>query len=156
MRHGSVLQRMPVGSKWVQVCGNKALSLLMSVQEFRCREFHNISLVSSAYPAPPYGIRGPVTILHFVFSLSVPTVHIKAIFCRRGILPWGEKQHLSPTLAFSHTFPKLWGTKGNFFFFFFKDQDLKEKLLSQLSNRSISWDLKLWVHVKKSDPTMNY
>lgn len=48
MRHGSMLQRMPAGSKWVQVCGNNALSLLMSMQEFWCHEFHNMDLVSSA------------------------------------------------------------------------------------------------------------
>ena len=47
--------RSPAGSTQVQVCGNKALSLLMYMKESRCREFHNINMVSSAHSwaAPP-------------------------------------------------------------------------------------------------------
>lgn len=48
MRPGS-----PAGSTQVQVCGNKALSLLMYVQESRCREFYNINMVSSGPSSAP-------------------------------------------------------------------------------------------------------
>ena len=87
MRPGS-----PAGSTQVQVCGNKALSLLMYVQESRCREFYNINMVSSGPSSAPPTIWTPSAVnpSHSIFSLPVPmvgAVHMPATFCRRGILP---------------------------------------------------------------------
>lgn len=148
MRHGSMPQRIPAGSKWVQVCGNKALSLLMYMQEFQCCEFHNINLVWSAYvsaPPPRATIWSPSGLwerqwLPILSSPVVPTVtvHMKATFHRREILLWGELCHLWPTSTSLHTYPKFCAeTKITFCFFLVVvvvwGQDWKDKLLFKLS-----------------------
>lgn len=127
-----VLQRIPAGWKWVQVCGSKALCLLMYMQEFWCCEFHNIDLVSCAcVSAPPplptiwslSGLWGkPWIPCHFVFSLSSAWwgLFTWKLHSQEGHFASRRKMASLANFNFFTYFSKIlfWGTKMTLLFIF--------------------------------------
>lgn len=166
MRHGTMLQRIPAVSKWVQVCGNKTLSLLMYMQEFRCHEFHNIDLVWSAYvsappPLPAIWSLSGLWERPWIPILSSPCCSHSGVCPHESYIPQEgescpeEKNGISGRLRLFHTLSQNSVLRDEDNFIFLRS-GFEGKAAFQAIYRNISWDLKLWLHVKKSDHTMNY
>lgn len=146
MRHGPMLQRIPAVSKWVQVCGNKALPFWCT-----CRNFDAMNFITSTWfevpmsvPLPhslPYGVwvvYGRGHEYPFCLLLVVPTVgsvFMKATFRRRGNPALRKKMASLANFDFFTHFPKIlfWETRITLFFW---GQDSKEKLLFKLSTEA--------------------